>query len=106
MIEILGPPPMDLLERGVLTEEFFDEEGMTSRSASVRSPAVSDFCAGKLKTEFEKQGGTLEEEMESLEGTEKDECIRFLRRMLQWRPEDRASARELLKDPWFENMAP
>ena len=32
MIEILGPPPMDLLEEGGMTEHFFDDKGTTSRS--------------------------------------------------------------------------
>jgi serine/threonine protein kinase len=29
--------------------------------------------------------------------------LRFMRRMLQWRPEDRASAKELLSDPWLRS---
>ena len=31
--------------------------------------------------------------------------INFLNRMLQFNPADRASASELLKDPWFEKAA-
>lgn len=41
---------------------------------------------------------TLEE---SLKSDEKQELLRFLRRMLCWLPEDRPSAKELLFDPWL-----
>lgn len=27
--------------------------------------------------------------------------LRFVRRMLRWKPEERASAKELLYDPWL-----
>jgi serine/threonine-protein kinase SRPK3 len=36
-----------------------------------------------------------------LEGDEKDDFLRFLRRMLCWLPEGRATAEELLFDPWL-----
>lgn len=38
---------------------------------------------------------------ERLKGDEKDDFLRFLRRMLCWLPEERASAKELLFDPWL-----
>lgn len=41
---------------------------------------------------------TLEERLES---DEKDDFLRFLRRMLCWLPEERATAKELLFDPWL-----
>jgi serine/threonine protein kinase len=44
---------------------------------------------------------TLETEEKNLEGEEKVKFLSFIRRMLQWRPEDRASASELLQDPWL-----
>jgi serine/threonine-protein kinase SRPK3 len=31
VIGMLGPPPLDLLERGTRTSEFFDEEGACPR---------------------------------------------------------------------------
>lgn len=36
-----------------------------------------------------------------LDGTEKEMFIRFAKRMLAWVPEERATARELLGDPWL-----
>jgi hypothetical protein len=45
---------------------------------------------------------TLEEEEENLEGEQKACFLAFIRRMLQWRPEQRPSASELLRDPWLK----
>ncbi|KAL4915211.1 kinase-like domain-containing protein [Aspergillus aurantiobrunneus] len=38
---------------------------------------------------------------ERLQGDGKDDFLRFLRRMLCWIPEERATAKELLFDPWL-----
>lgn len=44
---------------------------------------------------------SFEEEECNLEGAEQAEFLVFLRKMLQWKPEDRLSARELMEDPWL-----
>ena len=44
---------------------------------------------------------TLAAEEKVLEGAEKTQFLAFMRRMLQWRPEDRASAKDLMEDPWL-----
>lgn len=44
---------------------------------------------------------SLEKLEHQLDGADKDEFLRFLRRMLCWAPEDRATAKELLFDPWL-----
>lgn len=33
---------------------------------------------------------------------EKEMFIKFVRRMITWRPEERSTAKELLTDPWLE----
>ena len=47
---------------------------------------------------------TLESEEEVLKAEEKAKFLVFTRRMLQWYPEDRPSAAELLDDPWFGGL--
>lgn len=37
----------------------------------------------------------------SLEGKEKEEFLNFVLKMLQWLPDKRKSAKELLEDPWL-----
>ena len=44
---------------------------------------------------------SLEEEEKLLEGEQKTEFLRFIRRMLQWDPANRPSALELVQDPFL-----
>lgn len=44
---------------------------------------------------------SLEESEENLDGENKIMFLKFMRKMLQWAPEDRQSASELLEDPWL-----
>lgn len=48
------------------------------------------------------QGRRFEQELpESIAPEEADDFLRFMRRMLAWMPEDRATASELKNDPWL-----
>ena len=44
---------------------------------------------------------SLEESEENLDGRNKQHFLRFMRSMLQWVPEERKTAKELLEDPWL-----
>lgn len=37
-----------------------------------------------------------------LEGEDKQKFLKFIGRIFTWLPEDRATAKELLSDPWLE----
>ncbi|KAE8361804.1 kinase-like domain-containing protein [Aspergillus caelatus] len=71
MQAILGPPPLDFVQRGDWN---------------------SDISVPTYNLE------TLEEK---LEGNDKGRLLQFMRRMLCWSPDDRATAKELLFDPWL-----
>lgn len=43
----------------------------------------------------------MEASVLSLEGKDKAEFLKFVQKMLQWLPENRKSAIELLQDPWL-----
>ena len=60
--------------------------------------------SGKLKVDVGIATTSLESEMKSLQGEEKTSFPKFSRRMLRWRPEDRATARELVQDPWIQGI--
>lgn len=47
------------------------------------------------------RGIGLECTITTLSGEDKRLFLRFVGRMLRWLPEDRATAQELLKDPWL-----
>ncbi len=46
---------------------------------------------------------SLEEEEDVLEGDEKEQFLSLIRKTLQWRPEDRPTAHELMSDPWLNS---
>lgn len=56
-----------------------------------------EFCAGIPIPE----PAPLEYRETSLDGEEKACFLRFMRKMLQWEPEKRSSARELAEDGWI-----
>jgi serine/threonine protein kinase len=97
---MLGSPPMDMLERGARSNEFFDGEGETALpkyrlklTGVLLGNWIADICIP--------QDLTLEKSEENLDGEEKEEFLQFVRCMLQWRPEDRWTAKELLGHPWM-----
>ncbi|GAB1209484.1 hypothetical protein APSETT445_008263 [Aspergillus pseudonomiae] len=64
--------------------------------------AYEDNMVGEWKQAIEiPTGTTLERSEEFLEGRNKEMFIGFMRGMLQWRPEDRKTAKDLLQDPWL-----
>ncbi|EEQ87765.1 serine/threonine protein kinase [Blastomyces dermatitidis ER-3] len=89
VISLLGPPPLDLLNRGNRSSEFFTEDGQWKQDGIV-IPIP--------------QHASLEASEEFLEGRNKEMFLAFMRGMLQWRPEDRKTAKELLEDPWLNNQ--
>jgi len=49
---------------------------------------------------------SLEESERFLDGESKKQFLEFMRSMLQWLPEERKTAEELLKDPWLAGGGP
>lgn len=43
----------------------------------------------------------IRDSVPSLEGKDKEEFLIFVQNMLQWLPEKRKSAKELLEEPWL-----
>ncbi|KAI9674409.1 MAG: hypothetical protein M1817_001747 [Caeruleum heppii] len=108
MIALLGPPPMHFLDQepprsqvhwghAVQTaddkichsaQEYYERPFFNSRGEFVRR----DLIPTSIK---------LEHTVRSLEGESKELFLDFARKMLQWVPENRKSAKELLEDPWL-----
>ncbi|OBT98009.1 hypothetical protein VE01_04008 [Pseudogymnoascus verrucosus] len=87
---ILGPPPLKLIKRGKRSAEWFDTDG------NWLEPDESDPERLSLLPP-----SSLEAMEENLEGKDKELFLNFIRSMLQWEPEKRKTARELLSDPWL-----
>jgi hypothetical protein len=78
----MGPPPPDFLARSEQSRLFWDANG--AWVGVVPIPKRS-----------------LESEESRLQGEEKLLFLAFMRKMLQWRPGDRSSVEDILKDEWL-----
>lgn len=47
------------------------------------------------------QGVTLKNSINNMEGEDKRLFVEFISKMLQWLPENRSTAKQLLADPWL-----
>ncbi|KAL4914955.1 kinase-like domain-containing protein [Aspergillus aurantiobrunneus] len=83
---VLGPPPLDMLQRGKRSNEFFTNDGKWKQDIGIPT------------------GVSLELSEEFLGGRNKEMFLAFMRGMLQWRPEDRKTAKDLLQDPWLNDQ--
>lgn len=86
MITLLGAPPLSFINRGNLSHKFFNEHG--------------EFKFDNLVG----HSSTLEQRETTLEGDEKADFLRFVRRMLQWEPENRSTAKSLAEDDWIRRQ--
>lgn len=83
MVAILGPPPPDFLGRSATSWKYFDENGTWKGQCQVPEDS-------------------LEMSEERLEGSDQVMFLNFIRKMLQWLPEKRSTASQLLDDPWLK----
>lgn len=82
MMSIMGPPPLEFIRQSAKSQQFWDDEG-TWRDV-VPLPNIS-----------------LEAAEKRLQGEEKELFLTFLRKMLQWRPEDRKGIQDVFMDEWL-----
>lgn len=103
VISVLGPPPADLLNRGLRSNEFFDTKGpLTILHLSYVSKQSNSLHAGVWKADVPiPNGPNLTALVDSLPVDDKRKFLHFMQSMLQWRPEDRKTADQMLDDPWL-----
>ncbi|KAF2212024.1 hypothetical protein CERZMDRAFT_106270 [Cercospora zeae-maydis SCOH1-5] len=82
MAGLLGHPPLEFLHDSVNSSRVFDNEG-------------------KWKANPPLSPDSLEDRLTQLTGDSKTQFLAFVRSMLQWQPEKRRTARQLLEDPWL-----
>lgn len=73
---------------------------------SLEAGAIQLNEAGEWRAEIPVPDHTsLEESEEILQGSDKEAFLRFMRKMIQWRPEDRQTASQLLEDDWLNGRS-
>ncbi|XWW93606.1 hypothetical protein V2A60_001540 [Cordyceps javanica] len=80
---LLGPPPNTLLAAGRRSSMFYESNG------SLRGHYY-------VPHEFQ-----FDSRIHRISGEEKQKFLEFATKMIQWRPEERHTAKELLRDPWL-----
>ena len=84
-MEICGKMPKNFVERGIFSKKYFDKNGKLKRVGDVRHLSLKNILVKKYHIK--------ENEAQAL--------VSFLMPMLEYYPEKRISARELLKHPWL-----
>lgn len=102
IIALLGEAPCSLLEGGSRKSLFFDAKGLLTLVSCWQSLELS-FTGCFLTPELIPSSFTFEETVSSINGEEKSMFINFVRKMIRWDPKERATANELLRDPWLCN---
>ncbi|TPX22045.1 hypothetical protein DIZ76_016012 [Coccidioides immitis] len=82
-IGYLGPPPLEMIRKSPLFSTYFDEQGNWASEPPIPKTSFEDFVT------------TIPP------GEEKDQFLRFIRKILIWDPKMRANSYELIQDEWM-----
>ncbi|KAJ5618219.1 hypothetical protein N7528_006862 [Penicillium herquei] len=89
-IGFLGPPPLQIIQQSPLFSKYFDTKGNWVSECPIPKTSLEDFVT------------TIPP------GEEKDRFLQFIRKILTWDPDVRATANEIIPDEWLmrpvENM--
>ncbi|TKA65664.1 hypothetical protein B0A55_08787 [Friedmanniomyces simplex] len=83
MVAVLGPPPLDFLERSEHSWKYWNRDGTWRGDV----PIPTDL--------------SLESAEKRLKGEDKRLFLAWMRKMFQWKPEDRADCQDMLFDDWL-----
>lgn len=85
MYEILGKMPREMAEMCDFSEDLFDNKGRVIKHKNCEYTSISEILIQDYGFEVDSS----------------KEIERFLKRLLEYNPKKRASAKELLSDPWL-----
>lgn len=100
IVGLLGPPPLEFLQRSGYSSVYFDDKGkplilrVCSRQSNIHT-------TGNWRCLNPVLSMSWEDSERNLEGSNKKDFLDFIRKMVRWTPESRASPSELLEDPWL-----
>ena len=112
MITLLGAPPKTLIDREIRWSKVKwshavpNSEGKLSQTA--REYYGGPFFSSDGEFMYKDLIPThvrLEDSVPSLEGEDKRLFLDLIKQMLQWLPEDRKTAKELLEHPWLQEKS-
>ena len=104
LINLLGPPPPKELSVRESTGRDFNSDGRcTLFPDPSRSLKELDY-RGEFKAQCHVRPRRLVDTVSAIEGEEKEHFLSFVSPMLELLPEKRATAQELVDDPWMRRL--
>jgi len=94
MICLLGPPPKELLDRGLKTSYYFDYD-REKEEYVFKSQKLVDKWANDM---------SWDNVVHRMQGANKESFIDFAKKMICWLPEQRWTAAQLLEHPWLRSQ--
>ncbi|KAK2780711.1 hypothetical protein FQN52_002079 [Onygenales sp. PD_12] len=82
-IGYLGPPPLEMIKQSPLFQTYFDEQGNWISEPPIPNTSFENFVTSIPP------------------GEEKDQFLKFIRKILTWDPEPRLTANEAILDEWL-----
>ena len=100
IVGLLGPPPLEFIQRSECSSVYFDDNGKSLiPRMCICQPNIH--TTGNWKCLNPVLSVSWEDSERNLEGSNKKGFLDFVRKMVSWTPESRASPSELLEDPWL-----
>ena len=100
IVGLLGPPPLEFLQRSECSSVYFDDRGKyLFPRMCIRQPNM--YTTGNWKCLNPILSVSWEDSESNLEVSNKKGFLDFVRKMVRWTPESRASPSELSEDPWL-----
>lgn len=101
-IGYLGPPPLEMIRKSPLFSTYFDEQGKSAYIFGYWKRQTYESEIGNWAFEPPVPKPSFEDFVTTISpGEEKDQFLRFIRKILTWDPEVRANSYDLIQDEWM-----
>ncbi|KAK4495633.1 hypothetical protein PRZ48_012901 [Zasmidium cellare] len=102
MVSVLGPPPQDFLQRSRKCEKYWDQNGEPGTTQQLgHAVALTYETTGNWIGDVAIPDQSLAFKERRLSGNEKAHFLAFMRKMLQWKPEDRSDWNDVFFSEWL-----
>ncbi|CAI7577461.1 unnamed protein product [Penicillium pancosmium] len=105
IVEVLGPPPPEVLEQGAASDTFFDKYGSFKfEGADILRPVVYESTGTYDYEGLDNKKRELKDELTALKGESKERFLDFMSQALTWDPEKRISVDDMFFHPWLRAL--
>ncbi|KAK0162130.1 hypothetical protein PV327_008492 [Microctonus hyperodae] len=107
IIELLGMPPRRLLDSAKRSRQFFSSKGYPRYCKTTTTVSGSTVLHGSVSRRGKLRGPPASKDLkDALKGCEDPLFLDFIRKCLQWDPEQRMTPSKALRHPWLRRRLP